>query len=43
MTQTEQQLRIQLAACYRLVAHFGMDDLIYNHISVRLPGPSIIS
>lgn len=39
MTDTEQQLRIQLAACYRLVAHFGMDDLIYNHISVRLPGP----
>lgn len=39
MTDTEEQLRIQLAACYRLVAHFGMDDLIYNHISVRLPGP----
>jgi len=36
---SEQALRIQLAACYRLVAHFGMDDLIYNHISVRLPGP----
>lgn len=36
---TEAALRVQLAACYRLVAHFGMDDLIYNHISVRLPGP----
>jgi ribulose-5-phosphate 4-epimerase/fuculose-1-phosphate aldolase len=34
----EATLRVQLAACYRLVAHFGMDDLIYNHISVRVPG-----
>ena len=31
---------MQLAACYRLVAHFGMDDLIYNHISARVPGES---
>ena len=37
--QTEAELRVQLAACYRLVAHFGMDDLIYNHISARVPGP----
>jgi ribulose-5-phosphate 4-epimerase/fuculose-1-phosphate aldolase len=37
-TQDEAVLRAQLAACYRLVAHFGMDDLIYNHISVRVPG-----
>ncbi len=36
--QSEAALRVQLAACYRLVAHFGMDDLIYNHISARLPG-----
>jgi ribulose-5-phosphate 4-epimerase/fuculose-1-phosphate aldolase len=35
---SEAVLRIQLAACYRLVAHFGMDDLIYNHISARVPG-----
>jgi len=35
----ERELRVQLAACYRLVAHFGLDDLIYNHISARLPGP----
>jgi len=35
---TEAELRVQLAACYRLVAHFGMDDLIYNHISARVPG-----
>lgn len=36
--QSEAELRVQLAACYRLVAHFGMDDLIYNHISARVPG-----
>lgn len=32
----EWQARIDLAACYRLVAHFGWDDLIYTHISLRL-------
>jgi ribulose-5-phosphate 4-epimerase/fuculose-1-phosphate aldolase len=31
-------LRVDLAASYRLVAHFGLDDLIYNHISARVPG-----
>ncbi|SAK93960.1 aldolase [Caballeronia hypogeia] len=35
--RTEAELRVELAACYRLVAHFGLDDLIYNHISVRVP------
>jgi ribulose-5-phosphate 4-epimerase/fuculose-1-phosphate aldolase len=35
----EWQLRVDLAACYRLVAHFGWDDLIFTHISARLPGP----
>lgn len=34
----EEQLRLDLAACYRLVAHFGWDDLVATHISVRLPG-----
>jgi ribulose-5-phosphate 4-epimerase/fuculose-1-phosphate aldolase len=38
MPAEEAALRVDLAACYRLVAHFGMDDLIYNHISVRVPG-----
>ncbi|WP_431818122.1 class II aldolase/adducin family protein [Gordonia jacobaea] len=36
---TEAQLRRELAAVYRLVAHFKMTDLIFTHISVRLPGP----
>lgn len=34
----EWELRVQLAACYRLVAHFRMTDLIFTHISARLPG-----
>lgn len=36
---TERHLREELAACYRLIAHFRMTDLIFTHISVRLPGP----
>ncbi|MDZ3992413.1 class II aldolase/adducin family protein [Pseudomonas sp. Teo4] len=39
MHATERHLREQLAACYRLVAHYRMTDLIFTHISVRLPGP----
>ncbi|MCZ3388961.1 MAG: class II aldolase/adducin family protein [Actinomycetia bacterium] len=35
----EQQLRRDLAAVYRLVAHFRMTDLIFTHISLRIPGP----
>ena len=35
----EWQARVELAACYRLVDHFGMTDLIYNHITARVPGP----
>ena len=35
----EWQLRVDLAAAYRLVAAFGMSDLIYTHISARIPGP----
>lgn len=39
MSDEEWATRVDLAAFYRLVAHFGMDDLIYNHISARVPGP----
>jgi ribulose-5-phosphate 4-epimerase/fuculose-1-phosphate aldolase len=35
----EWQVRVELAALYRLVALFGWDDLVYTHISARLPGP----
>ncbi|GLY38909.1 class II aldolase [Amycolatopsis sp. NBRC 101858] len=39
MTEAEQAIRRDLAAAYRLCAVFGWDDLIYTHISARLPGP----
>lgn len=38
VSSEEWQARVELAACYRLVAHFRMTDWIYNHISARLPG-----
>ena len=34
----EWETRVNLAACYRLVDRFGMTDLIYNHITARIPG-----
>jgi ribulose-5-phosphate 4-epimerase/fuculose-1-phosphate aldolase len=39
MTDAEWQARVDLAACYRLAAREGWDDLIYTHISARVPGP----
>lgn len=35
----EWEQRVNLAACYRLVALYGWDDLIFTHISARVPGP----
>jgi ribulose-5-phosphate 4-epimerase/fuculose-1-phosphate aldolase len=35
----ERRARIDLAAAYRLVAHYGWDDMIFTHISARVPGP----
>jgi ribulose-5-phosphate 4-epimerase/fuculose-1-phosphate aldolase len=35
----EWQLRVDLAACYRLVAHYGWSDLVFTHITARVPGP----
>jgi ribulose-5-phosphate 4-epimerase/fuculose-1-phosphate aldolase len=35
----EWQLRCDLAACYRLVAAFGWSDLVFTHVSARIPGP----
>ena len=37
-SETEQRLRVELAACFRLIAHFRMTDLIYTHATLRLPG-----
>ncbi len=38
VSDEEWQTRVDLAACYRLVAHFGWIDSIYTHISARVPG-----
>ena len=34
----EWQARVELAACYRLIDQYGMTDLIYNHVTSRIPG-----
>src|SRR5262245_16931525 len=38
VSPAEWQARVDLAACYRLVDKYGMTDLIYNHITARIPG-----
>ena len=38
MADTEQTLRVQLAACYRIFDYLGWTESIYNHITVKLPG-----
>lgn len=39
VSQEEWKIRVDLAAAYRLVAHYGWDDLIFTHLSARIPGP----
>ena len=39
ISEDERKTRIELAACYRLAQREGWDELIYNHISARVPGP----
>ena len=39
ISDEEWQVRVDLAAAYRLVAHYGWDDLIFTHLSARVPGP----
>ncbi|MDA7415631.1 class II aldolase/adducin family protein [Xenophilus arseniciresistens] len=39
VSDEEWQLRVDLAACYRLVALYGWSDLVFTHISARIPGP----
>ena len=39
MSEEEWKARVDLAALYRLVALNGWDDMIYTHISARIPGP----
>ena len=38
VSDAERQARVDLAAVYRLCAHYGWDDLIYNHCAMRVPG-----
>jgi ribulose-5-phosphate 4-epimerase/fuculose-1-phosphate aldolase len=38
ISDAEWQARIDLAAVYRLCAHYGWDDVIYNHCAMRVPG-----
>jgi len=38
VSPAEWQARVDLAACYRLMDKYGMTDLIYNHITARIPG-----
>ncbi len=39
VSSEEWQVRVDLAAAYRLVADYGWDDLVFTHISARVPGP----
>ena len=39
ISAAERAVRVDLAACYRLAAYFRLTDLIYTHISARVPGP----
>ena len=38
ISDAEWEARVDLAAVYRLIAHYGWDDVIYNHSSMRVPG-----
>ena len=37
--QEEWDARVELAACYRIFDYLGWTELIYNHITLRVPGP----
>jgi ribulose-5-phosphate 4-epimerase/fuculose-1-phosphate aldolase len=39
VTAEEWRARVELAACYRIFAHIGWTEMIYNHITLRVPGP----
>lgn len=34
----EWQTRLDLAACYRLIAMYGWDDVVFTHVSAKIPG-----
>ncbi len=39
VSEEEWKVRVDLAAAYRLIAHYGWDDIIFTHLSARVPGP----
>ncbi len=39
VSDEEWAIRVDLACAYRMVAHYGWDDLIFTHLSARIPGP----
>ena len=39
MSEAEREARVQLAACYRIFNHLGWTEMIFNHITLRVPGP----
>ena len=41
MGKAEREARLQLAACYRIFDHLGWVEMIFNHITVRVPGPEL--
>ena len=39
VSEAEREARVQLAACYRIFNHLGWVEMIFNHITLRVPGP----
>jgi ribulose-5-phosphate 4-epimerase/fuculose-1-phosphate aldolase len=39
VSKAEREARVQLAACYRIFNHLGWVEMIFNHITLRVPGP----
>ena len=39
VSDEEWAIRVDLAAAYRLIAYYGWDDIIFTHLSARIPGP----
>ena len=39
LSKAEREARVQLAACYRIFNHLGWTEMIFNHITLRVPGP----
>lgn len=40
MSEAERVARVELAACYRIFHHLGWTEMIFNHVTPRVPGPA---